>query len=52
MVGNIYIVGGPQVISGQVVTATTGVCYGAIRDLDCNNKNISLNELHLDLMLC
>ena len=60
MVGNIYIVGGPQVISG-VVTATsfvgsganiTGVLKNIVEDtspqlggnLDCNNKNISLND--------
>ncbi|GIR00963.1 MAG: hypothetical protein CM15mP10_0260 [Actinomycetota bacterium] len=60
MVGNIYIVGGPQVISG-VVTATsfvgsganlTGVLSNIVEDtspqlggnLDCNNKNISLND--------
>ena len=60
MVGNIYIVGGTQVISG-VVTATsfvgsganiTGVLKNIVEDtspqlggnLDCNNKNISLND--------
>ena len=60
MGGNIYIVGGPQVISG-VVTATsfvgsganiTGVLKNIVEDtspqlggnLDCNNKNISLND--------
>ena len=60
MVGNIYIEGGPQVISG-VVTATsfvgsganiTGVLKNIVEDtspqlggnLDCNNKNISLND--------